>query len=180
MRSSSLAAAAALLVGPLLAGCGGGDQREPEQAASRAETGTQGSSGARALAAEAAERAGAAEKAIVSDPSVSEWTFGAAVTLTERTPIAALNAEPAKYAGQRVSIEGTVSRVCQASGCWAEVQAEDGSTILATSLDETVFLPKNCAGQHIVVEGVVPPPAEGGEATASVTLEAVRLTRPGG
>jgi len=80
---------------------------------------------------------------------------GAVISINQPTAIAELSRAPESYVGQTVRIEGTVSRVCQGMGCWAEVKASDGSTFLARSLDESVLLPKDCVGRRIVVEGVV-------------------------
>jgi hypothetical protein len=80
--------------------------------------------------------------------------FGAAITLQEPVALAALAADPARFVGQTVRIEGTVNAVCQGMGCWAEVTA-DGSTILAKSLDDGVLIPKDCAGRRIAVQGKV-------------------------
>ena len=87
--------------------------------------------------------------------SAPSLAVGAPITVTAPVSIAALAADPAPFEGQTVRLEGTVSSVCQGMGCWAEVKAADGSTFLAKSLDESVLLPKNCAGRKIVVQGVV-------------------------
>ena len=80
---------------------------------------------------------------------------GAAVTVETPVSIAALAKDPANFAGQTVRLEGTVKAVCQGMGCWVEVQQADGTSFLARSLDESVLLPKDCAGRKIVVQGVV-------------------------
>jgi hypothetical protein len=81
-------------------------------------------------------------------------TFGAAVTVKKATPVAKLAKNPAKMAGKKVRIEGTVKEVCQGRGCWIEVEA-DGASFLARSLDESVLVPKDCKGKKVVVQGTV-------------------------
>lgn len=81
--------------------------------------------------------------------------FGAAVTVKKSVPVAKLAAAPAKFEGKTVRIEGTVAEVCQGRGCWVRVKDDKGQLFLAKSLDETVLLPKDCAGQYVVVQGVV-------------------------
>lgn len=81
--------------------------------------------------------------------------FGAAVTVKKSVPVAKLAAAPAKFEGKTVRIEGTVADVCQGRGCWVRVKDDKGQLFLAKSLDETVLLPKDCAGQYVVVQGVV-------------------------
>ena len=81
--------------------------------------------------------------------------FGAPVTAKKKVAVAKLAEKPAKYEGKTVRIEGTVADVCQGRGCWVRVQDDKGQTFLAKSLDESVLLPKDCAGQFVVVQGVV-------------------------
>jgi uncharacterized protein DUF4920 len=80
---------------------------------------------------------------------------GAAVTTKKPTNIAALAKDPQKFVGKTVRIDGTVKKVCQGAGCWVEVASSQGVTFLAKSLDESVLLPKDCAGRSIRVQGVV-------------------------
>jgi hypothetical protein len=80
--------------------------------------------------------------------------FGAPVTTRKAVDIAKLAKDPARFAGRRVRLEGTVKDVCQGRGCWVEVEAADAS-FLARSLDESVLLPKDCKGRKVVVQGVV-------------------------
>lgn len=81
--------------------------------------------------------------------------FGAALTVKKSVPVAKLAAAPAKFEGKTVRIEGTVAEVCQGRGCWVRVKDDKGQLFLAKSLDESVLLPKDCAGQYVVVQGVV-------------------------
>ena len=81
--------------------------------------------------------------------------YGAAVHAKSAVNVAALSPAPEKFAGRTVILEGVVKDVCQGAGCWVEVQAADGSSFMAKSLDESVLLPNDCKGQRIRVEGVV-------------------------
>ena len=90
---------------------------------------------------------------------------GAAITTKKSTSIETLARDPKKYVGRTVRIDGTVKKVCQGAGCWVEVASGKGVTFLAKSLDESVLLPKDCAGRKIMVQGVVTMlPAKGAEA----------------
>ena len=80
--------------------------------------------------------------------------FGAPVTAKKAVDIAKLSKDPARFAGRRVRLEGTVKEVCQGKGCWVEVEA-GGASFLARSLDESVLLPKDCKGRRVVVQGIV-------------------------
>jgi hypothetical protein len=80
--------------------------------------------------------------------------FGAPVTARKAVDLAKLAKDPARFAGRKVRLEGTVKEVCQGRGCWVEVEA-GGASFMARSLDETVLLPKDCKGRRVVVQGVV-------------------------
>jgi hypothetical protein len=109
--------------------------------------------------------------------------FGAPVTVKKSVPVAKLAAAPARYEGKTVRLEGTVAEVCQGRGCWVRVKDDKGQVFLAKSLDESVLLPKDCAGQRVVVQGVVtalkakPHEHEEGEAHECPTPEYVVATQ---
>lgn len=93
---------------------------------------------------------------------------GAPLTVREPVSITALAEDPAGFVGQTVRLEGQVKAVCQGMGCWVEVEAADGTSFLARSLDDSVLLPKDCAGRRVVVQGVVTAlPAEAGHEPAA-------------
>ena len=80
---------------------------------------------------------------------------GARIATKKATDIARLARDPKPYVGRTVRIEGTVKNVCQGAGCWVEVASSKGLTFMAKSLDESVLLPKDCAGRRIMVQGIV-------------------------
>jgi hypothetical protein len=88
---------------------------------------------------------------------------GSPINLKKGISIAELSTKPEAFVGQTVLLEGKVSGVCKGSGCWVEVQAADGSSFLAKSMDHDVLVPTDCEGRRIVLQGVVtevPPDAE--------------------
>lgn len=50
-------------------------------------------------------------------------------------------------------VQGKVVEVCQAMGCWAKLQREDGSTIMIKVKDHEFAMPKDIVGKVIVAEG---------------------------
>lgn len=50
-------------------------------------------------------------------------------------------------------IQGKVVEVCQAMGCWAKVQKDDGSTVMIKVKDHEFAMPKDIVGRTVVVEG---------------------------
>ena len=98
--------------------------------------------------------AGAALAGEAKTGSTEVQKFGSPVTTRKAVDIAKLAKDPARFAGRKVRLEGTVKEVCQGRGCWVEVEA-GGASFLARSLDESVLLPKDCKGRRVVVQGVV-------------------------
>lgn len=48
---------------------------------------------------------------------------------------------------------GTVKEVCQAKGCWMQVDLEDGNQVMVRFKDYGFFVPKNIAGEQVVING---------------------------
>jgi Domain of unknown function (DUF4920) len=55
-----------------------------------------------------------------------------------------------KFSGK---ITGKVTEVCQEKGCWMKVDKGNGETIMVKFKDYAFFMPKNLAGQTVVLEG---------------------------
>ena len=76
------------------------------------------------------------------------------VTETDITPISVNEIEKkigdSKYEGQ---VKGKVVEVCQAMGCWAKLQREDGSTVMIKVKDHEFAMPKDIVGKTVVAEG---------------------------
>ena len=47
--------------------------------------------------------------------------YGKSLTLKETTRISDIYAQPQKYAGKRVLVEGPIVNVCKKRGCWIEI-----------------------------------------------------------
>lgn len=48
---------------------------------------------------------------------------------------------------------GKVNEVCQAKGCWMKVDLEDGSQVMVKFKDYGFFMPKNIAGEEVIING---------------------------
>jgi Domain of unknown function (DUF4920) len=55
-----------------------------------------------------------------------------------------------KYEGQ---VQGKVVEVCQAMGCWAKLQKDDGSTVMIKVVDHEFAMPMDIVGKTIIAEG---------------------------
>lgn len=64
--------------------------------------------------------------------------------------------EPQKYSGQSVVVEGMISAVCQAKGCWMTMAGKKvTSRARITFKDYAFFVPKDVKGQKVKVLGSV-------------------------
>ena len=75
---------------------------------------------------------------------------------TKRVPFADALKEPQKYDGKKVVIEGVVTRVCQAEGCWVEIgpkAAGDGK--IRVTFDHKFAVPKDGAQMAFRAEGTL-------------------------
>lgn len=57
----------------------------------------------------------------------------------------------------KVKIKATVEEVCQMKGCWMNVQTAGSSTgepLFVQFKDYGFFMPKDCAGQEVIMEGI--------------------------
>ncbi|MDB4986163.1 MAG: hypothetical protein JWN04_1341 [Myxococcaceae bacterium] len=84
-----------------------------------------------------------------------ERKLGAEMTLPgEAVPVAQLLSAPEPYLGKTVKCEGKVARVCQAAGCWLELQSESGGAGLRVPMAaHAFFVPQDAVGHVAVVEG---------------------------
>lgn len=57
----------------------------------------------------------------------------------------------------KVKIRGTVAEVCQMKGCWMNVNtagSNTGEPLFVQFKDYGFFMPKDCAGQEVIMEGI--------------------------
>lgn len=52
-----------------------------------------------------------------------------------------------------VKVKGKVNEVCQAKGCWMNLDKGDGSGMRVTFKDYAFFVPKDCGGKTAIVLG---------------------------
>lgn len=81
--------------------------------------------------------------------------FGAPLSPRTPLPTAVVVAEPQKYDGQVLALEGQVGAVCQRKGCWMTLgSGQPGSPMIRVSFkDYTFFVPKDSMGRKARVEG---------------------------
>lgn len=86
----------------------------------------------------------------------AERVFGAAPKLPgDPVPVATVLATPDPHVGKTIKCEGKVARVCQAAGCWLELQPEagGGEGLRVPMAAHAFFIPQDAIGHVAVIEG---------------------------
>ncbi len=82
-------------------------------------------------------------------------TFGDGITLTEVTPISEMFADPEKFDGQTVLVEGAAVAVCEHRGCWFSIASDvEGETLRFKVEDGVMVFPPDIVGGIMRAEGV--------------------------
>lgn len=82
--------------------------------------------------------------------------LGAEITLTEKTKISDILADPEAYLDQTVLVEGEVLDVCSMMGCWMELKSDDGEGMIKVKVkDGEIVFPVEAKGSTALVEGKV-------------------------
>ena len=91
-----------------------------------------------------------------------EATLGSEITLTERTKISDILADPDSYLDKVVLVEGEVLDVCPKMGCWMELKSDSpieesdvAEKIKVKVKDGEIVFPMEAIGQNALVEGKV-------------------------
>ena len=80
--------------------------------------------------------------------------YGKKITVKKATSISSILADPKKYDGKRVMVEGTVTDVCQHMGCWINVAEKDGGESIKFKVEDGVIVfPKDSKGKTAKVQG---------------------------
>jgi len=99
---------------------------------------------------------GALSMVAMAASASGDQTFGDGVKLTEATSISALYAQPEKFIGKAIRIDGVVTSVCEEMGCWMAL-AEKGKldqTVRFKVEDGKVVFPVSARGKTASAEGV--------------------------
>lgn len=95
------------------------------------------------------------ETAGAEGATASTGSFGAKIDEAGAIPMDSLLAMVS--AGQTditsVKVEGKVNEVCQAKGCWMNLEKGDGTGMRVTFKDYGFFVPKDCGGKTAIIQG---------------------------
>ncbi|MDP3580720.1 MAG: DUF4920 domain-containing protein [Ignavibacteria bacterium] len=82
--------------------------------------------------------------------------YGKEITLKEKTKISAILANPQKFVGKNVLVEGTVVAVCEKRGCWMELASDEKFQKIKIKVkDGEIVFPLEESGKTALVEGTV-------------------------
>jgi hypothetical protein len=97
--------------------------------------------------------------AFVAGAAAADDKFGAGVTLSDATPITHLLERPAEFEGKTVRVEGVVTEVCTAMGCWMALAPEPktapGTVLIQVDHEGKIVFPLTAKGKRAAAQGVV-------------------------
>ncbi len=80
---------------------------------------------------------------------------GAALGKSKKVKLAKVMANPSKYSGKMVRVEGVIVRSCRMEGCWLELAPNaDGKAVRVKMKDHGFFIPLDSAGAMAKAEGI--------------------------
>jgi hypothetical protein len=109
-----------------------------------------------AFAQEKVEKAKPTEKdKTEAIPNGSVLKRGAAIGNAKKVSLTKVMANPNKYAGKMVRVEGVIVRSCKMEGCWMELApSKDAKSVRVKMKDHAFFVPLDSAGATAQAEGV--------------------------
>ena len=123
-----------------------------------------------------------------SQPADGVIRRGVPLSKKEALSVSKVISQAQKHAGNYVKVLGAVKSVCKKKGCWFVLQGSgDGSKFVRVTMKHSFFVPTDCEGKAVTVEGTfrsVPLPEaarkhlaeDGGEDPNTVKGSAVELT----
>ncbi len=82
--------------------------------------------------------------------------YGKEITLKEKTKVSDILADPGKYSGKQVLVEGKIMDVCKKAGCWIKIASDKkGESIQFKVKDGVIVFPVSAKGKTALAEGVV-------------------------
>ena len=81
-------------------------------------------------------------------------TFGEVITENGAVPYGSVLAKLEKVDTINVKVAGKIESVCQKKGCWMNLVQEGQPDIFVKFKDYAFFMPLDCAGKEVVMEGI--------------------------
>ena len=85
-----------------------------------------------------------------------EKLYGKKLTVKETTKISDILADPVKYSGKKVKVEGAIVGVCEKRGCWIRISGDKEFEAIRFKVEDGVIVfPMEIKGEKVVAEGVL-------------------------
>src|SRR5207342_3293511 len=89
----------------------------------------------------------------------ADQKFGAGVTLASATPIARVLDRGSEFEGKTIRIEGVVTEVCTAMGCWMALapadQPKGAALLIQVEHDGKIVFPLSAKGHKAAAQGTL-------------------------
>ncbi len=86
----------------------------------------------------------------------SPKNYGKTLTLKEVTKVSEILANPEKFNGKRVRVQGAVVDVCSKRGCWIRLASDKEYESIVFKVDDGVIVfPMDAKGKTAIAEGVI-------------------------
>ena len=93
------------------------------------------------------------EQTTEEQPLPSVGNFGETITEENTLDVSSFLAAMSGADTMNVKVKGTVSSCCQHSGCWMDIDLENGSVMTVSFKDGAFVIPKDATGKTAVIEG---------------------------
>ena len=90
---------------------------------------------------------------IDSEKGAVGMTFGDKITVDGAIPLAEMVGKLSSSDTVFTKVAGTVESVCKKKGCWMNIVNEDGDEVFVKFKDYGFFMPLNCEGAKVVMDG---------------------------
>jgi len=101
------------------------------------------------------DASGVDSTAVEATPSGELESYGDKITVDGAVPVEEMLALLEGKDSLEVKVRTVVQEVCQVKGCWMDVDLGEGNLMSVSFKDYGFFVPKDCSGREVVMEGVV-------------------------
>ena len=86
--------------------------------------------------------------------STKTSSYGDKITAENAIDVASLTEKVHPGDTLHIKVSGTVKSVCQKKGCWMKMDMGHGNTMMVHFKDYGFFVPKDCSGKKLIMEGI--------------------------
>lgn len=91
-----------------------------------------------------------------SKQTIAGKVYGAGVSSAETVKVSEVLADPDRYLGQTVRVQGPIIDLCKHRGCWIEIASDQEMQSIQLKVEDNVIVfPPELIGETAIVEGVL-------------------------